>query len=422
MTAAATRIRRMLLGAFVLTLVVGGPAVAAWNATSAGGSGVAKAAKLPTNAAPTLTRLGRDAKVTWPQATFRSLLLGTYSGGGYAIKRGGAAAGAGCNGLQGTGSTPSPSCTEVGLATGTYAYSVQTQLAGWLGTTSGTTSLTIPSPTLTFSPSTWTAPGNALNGSIDGFLDAAALTYRLDNAATGPVLTATLATFPTAPATAATTNVSVGCAPGTGSAHTVYAKSGADQAAGAFTFDFSTILCPTVLTSAVVGTTAGTAQAADTIDITFSQAVLPTTICSTLTAGGSTSTTGNLIVTIVDGGTGVNDTLTIAAPPGPATKGVCGATPATVGTVNFGTLDLGSANYATSGNVTFSGTTAANVSKLSLNGTATTLTITLGAAAGATAGLAPVGAIAKYTPDAAIRSMVGTLVVQGYMTSADRLL
>jgi hypothetical protein len=411
----------------LLVLVTAAPALAAWEAASAGATGVTAAETLPAGAAPTaLSRSGRNVDVTWPQVAFRGQLLGTYPQGGYSLDRNGAPAGGTCPATLTPGSLSSSTCRESGLAPGTYAYSVTPQLSGWRGAPSSTMSITVPAPSLTFSPTALTGPGGTLQGTLDAFLDGAALTYRLGNALTGAVLAGSRTTFPTPPSTDRTTSVPVGCGPVPGSSHTVHATSGLEQAAGTFTFDFSTVLCPSALTS-TPGLTARRAEAADTLAITFSRAVNPATICSSLTAPGVTP--GSLVATVVDGGS-ANDTLTVTAPaPTTAAEQACGSKAgvsvclplvscllAEAGTVNLGTFDLGSRDYATGGNVVFgTGTT------LALDATGTVLTLTLGTRSGATNGTAAVASIATFTPAPAIRSSVGALAPSGYQRSGAAL-
>lgn len=414
-------------GAVVATalalLVTGGPAFAAWTAGSSGASGYTKADSLPAGSAPTaVTRLGRDVDVTWSQVLFRGQPLGSYSTGRYTMERNGTVTAGTCTPPLSPGAVLLNTCRETGLAPGSYAYRVTPQLANWSGVVSSPTNVVIPAPTLTFSPATLSAPGASLLGTVDAFLDGAALTYRLDNATSGAVLAGTLTTFPTAPATAQATSVPIGCGPATGSSHNVHLAGSGEQAAGEFSYDFSTVLCPSSLTS-TAGSTAGQAQATDTLGITFSRAVNGGSICAGLAAGGTTP--GSLLATIVDGGA-ENDTLTVTAPkPSSTANEACGSVaPVCVlvcllgsdGTVNLGTVNLGSTGYATSGNVTFGTGT-----RLALDAAGKVVTLTLGTKSGATNGTAPPGSIAMYTPSPTITSASGSLPAQGHMTSGDRV-
>ncbi len=412
-----------VVAAAVALLVTAGPALAAWTAGSSGATGYTKADSLPAGNAPTaVTRLGRDVDVTWSQALLRGQPLGSYATGRYSMDRNGTAATGTCAAPLEPGSVLVNTCRETGLAPGSYAYRVTPQLASWSGAASSTTNVVIPAPTLTFSPATLTAPGALLLGTVDAFLDGATLTYRLENATSGAVLAGTLTAFPTAPATAPATSVPIGCGPATGSPHDVYLSGSGEQAIGSFSYDFSTVLCPSSMTS-TAGSTAGQAQATDTLVITFSRTVSGGSICSGLAAGGTTP--GSLRATIVDGGTG-NDTLVVTAPePSSVANEACGSVaPVCVlvcllgadGTVNLGTFDLGSTEYAKSGNVTFgTGTT------LALDAAGTVVTLKLGTKGGATNGTALTGSIAKYTPSTGILSASGSLPAQGHMTSGDRV-
>lgn len=407
----------------VALLITGGPALAAWNAGSSGATGYTQADSLPAGSAPTaVTRLGRDVDVTWPQVLFRGQPLGSYSTGRYTMERNGTAAAGTCTAPLSPGGVVLNTCRETGLAPGSYAYRVTPQLASWSGAASSPTNVVIPAPTLTFSPATLSAPGDSLIGTVDAFLDGAALTYRLENATSGAVLAGTLATFPTAPATAQATSVPIGYGPATGSPHDVYLSGGGEQTVGSFSYDFSTVLCPSALTS-TVGSAAGQAQAADTLVIAFSRAVNGGSICSGLSAGSITP--GSLRATIRDGGTG-NDTLEVTAPePSSGANEACGSVaPVCVlacllgsdGVVNLGTFNLGSTEYATSGNVTFGTGTS-----LALDTAGKVVTLKLGTKGGATNGTAPSGSITTYTPSRTITSASGSLPAQGHMTSGDRV-
>lgn len=205
----------------------------------------------------------------------------------------------------------------------------------------------------------------------------------------------------------------------------MYVLSGLEQAAGAFTFDFSTVLCPSTLGS-TPGVTAGHAETADALTVTFSRAVNGSTICSSLTTTPGT-TPGSLLATIVDGGS-ANDTLTVTAPaPATAADEACGSKAGVclplvpcvlpqAGTVTLGSVDLGSTAYATGGDVTFGTGTS-----LGVDATGTLLTLTLGIKGGATNGTAPVGSVARYTPASGIKSAVGSLSASGFQRSGSRL-
>lgn len=415
---------RTLLGTVLVVVVSAGPAVAAWDATSSGAVAVTASDSLPSGAAPTsLTRLGRNVDVAWSQVDFRGQPLGSHSGGHYALTRSGAATGGTCAGALTPGSTASSTCRDSGLAPGTYAYAVTPRLSGWAGAASSGVSITVPNPRLSFASPSWSA-GSPLEGALDAFLDGAPLTYRLGDAAAGPVLQGTLTTFPTAPSAPASTSVSVGCGPSTGTSHVVHVISGGESASAAFTADFGSVLCPSSLASSP-GVTAGLAEATDTFSITFSRAIDGSSVCSSLATGGTTP--GSLRATVVDGGAG-NDTLVVEAPaPATAVDEACGSkagvclplVPCVLpadGTVRLGTVDLGSTGYAVGGSVVFDTGTS-----LALDGTGTVLTLTLGASTSTTTGTASSGSVTRYVPDAGITSASGGLSASGYQTSGDRL-
>jgi hypothetical protein len=153
------------------------------------------------------------------------------------------------------------------------------------------------------------------------------------------------------------------------------------------------------------GGTAGKAEQGDRIVATYSQTLRVSSICSTWSGDFTDqSLTGlsDVTVTITNGGAG-NDTLTV-------TSASC--------TLHFGSINLGSAGYATVGNMTFSGSTVATRSTVAWAVATRTLTITLGQKAGTgTAGTVATSA-AIYTPDSAIRNGFGTAITGTFTTGA----
>ncbi|HET6171779.1 MAG TPA: Ig-like domain-containing protein, partial [Gaiellales bacterium] len=149
--------------------------------------------------------------------------------------------------------------------------------------------------------------------------------------------------------------------------------------------------------------TAGKAEQGDRIVATFSETLRVSTMCSTWSGDFSDQTLaalGDVTVSVADGGV-ANDTLTV-------TSASCA--------FHFGTINLGSASYATGGNVTFSGSTTADKSTIAWNATTRTLTITLGHSAGTGTAGTVAGSAATYTPDAAIKNGFGTAITGTFNT------
>jgi hypothetical protein len=183
-----------------------------------------------------------------------------------------------------------------------------------------------------------------------------------------------------------------------------------DKAGNTFTSAIAPVeiqnAAPTVTAVTLVngGSTIGKVEPGDQIVVTFSQTLSVSSLCSTWSGNltnQSLSTAGDVTVTLTDGGA-ANDTMTLSS-------ATC--------TFHFGTLNLGATGYVTGGSRTFSGFTGATASTIAWNAGARTLTVTLGAPAGS----GTLGAIgtsaASYTPDGALKNVIGAAVTGGFTTS-----
>lgn len=145
------------------------------------------------------------------------------------------------------------------------------------------------------------------------------------------------------------------------------------------------------------GGNAGRIDAGDTIAVDFSRAIRPKSVCSSLSdTSSSTQTFGNAIsnngltLTLKDNATApatTNDQITLSAG-----SNACG------GSVNFGTLDLGSPNWTTQSR-NYNGANT-NGTFITLNGAHTQLVVTLGSGATTpptTGGNPPPAAISSAT-------------------------
>jgi hypothetical protein len=75
------------LAVLLVVLAVPAPAFAYWHSGGGLGSGAAIVATMPAGPRPAASAAGRSVTVSWTQSVFLSSLLGTYDGGGYALKR-----------------------------------------------------------------------------------------------------------------------------------------------------------------------------------------------------------------------------------------------------------------------------------------------------------------------------------------------
>ena len=212
----------MLTGvAIVASLVVATPGIAqaAWNAP-ASVRGYAKAVSVPQGNTPAGAVSGRDVAVSWAVSRFPD----NTPVAGYTVRRFNASTGipqtilASC-----TGTIATLTCTEFGVAPGTWKYAVTPKHALWTGPESAqSATVTVGSPSLTLSTTTLSALPTTSGGSIANFLDGEAVIYRLDNATTGTVLAGSITPSPVPIGGTAAVSVTIPLATPLG-AHTVFA-------------------------------------------------------------------------------------------------------------------------------------------------------------------------------------------------------
>ena len=125
-------VRRMLTGvAIVASLVVATPGIAqaAWTA-AATSKGYAKAVSVPQGNTPTTSVNGRDVTVSWAVARFPN----TTPVAGYTVRRFDSSTGVPQTVLAScTGTIATLTCTEFGVAPGTWKYAVTPKQALWTG-------------------------------------------------------------------------------------------------------------------------------------------------------------------------------------------------------------------------------------------------------------------------------------------------
>lgn len=113
------------------------PADGRWRAGGAG-SGIGIVALMPAGATPAAAVSAQSVTVTWTQSTFLGTRLGSFTGGGYLIKRyaqgssTGVTPGAGCNSVV-AGTTATLQCVEGAVPYGTWQYTVSPVLNTFTG-------------------------------------------------------------------------------------------------------------------------------------------------------------------------------------------------------------------------------------------------------------------------------------------------
>lgn len=380
-------------------LVTAPPASADWNVPS-NGSSHSKALNMPAGEMASASATGRNVTVSWPQS---SLANGSKVRD-YRVTRYDSMTGASSPTLSSCEGTVSAlRCTENGVPPGTWRYAVAPLQGNWTGAEGAQSApIVMETPELSFSsPTNLTALPSTLNGHISGFMTGQSVTFRLDNATTGTVLSGTVASAPIRNDGQSDVAITIpsGIPNGT---HTVYAVGSQGDVAQADVVVNVPQFTPTnlALNNASTGTT-GLLQRGDSVVITYSDLIDVSSMCSTWTGNGSNQTIsgGNVLrVSISNNAVSGNDSLTVVA------VGACG------NDFNFGTINLGHSGFVT-GDTLFSGSSASERSTTAWNPGTRQLTISLGAKS---AGPNPVrvnsSVTSTYTPDAAIRSSSGAVI------------
>src|SRR5260221_14352866 len=198
------------------------------NAFTTNSLGLSSGAVNAEGALSTPTVSGRDVTVSWPADTLTGGTPTTY----YVLRDNSGAAGT-CSGVL---SSSTLSCTDTAVPTGTHSYTVVPTYLMWTGPSASVTSPAVGTPSLSLLPtSTTTLPKNT-TGTVSNFADNETITFRLDDAITGTVLTTSPSTVSTgASGGAASPTITVPANIADGS-HTIYAVGSlGDQASATFT-------------------------------------------------------------------------------------------------------------------------------------------------------------------------------------------
>ena len=382
-------------GLITVVLLVTAPlASAKWMVPSTA-AGLSKALKMPAGGTTSASVSGRNVTVSWPQ---RSLPDGTNIQD-YKVTR---------YNTSGVASTPLSSCsgvvsaltcTESAVPPGTWRYSVAPRKGNWTGTEGlQSTNVVVAPPALSFSSSTnLTSMPASLDGQITGFISDQSVTFRLDNATTGTVLSGTVDESPIPGDGQSTIHVTIPVGTSNGT-HTVFAVGSQGDVAQA---SISVNLPPFTPTSLIYDNNgfAGLIEKGESLQVTYSSAFDVTTVCSTWSGNASSQV-------LQDGGHSVrvhinnnaasgNDSLTVSV------VGQCGDD------FHFGSINLGHSGFVTA-DTTFSGSSAADRSRVNWAPGTKQLTVTLGARS---SGPAPVrinqSVTSVYTPDPALRATSG---------------
>jgi hypothetical protein len=288
-----------IVASFVITAP--GVAQAAWN-TSAAAPGYAKAVSIPQGNTPSGVVGGRNVAVSWAVTRFPD----NTPVAGYTVRRFDASTGLSQTVLAScTGTIVALTCTEFGVAPGSWRYSVSPGQGLWTGAQSvQSASVTVGSPSLTLSTTTLSALPTTSGGSVANFLDSESVTFRLDNATSGTVLAGSTTPSPVPTGGSATVSVTIPAGTSRG-AHTVFAVGslGSTASAGITIVDTTPPTVSAAVIAKTAGGTPGFVRQGGTYYIYANATDTGSTASgiSTVTANVTTVTTGQTAVALVAG-------------------------------------------------------------------------------------------------------------------------
>ncbi len=383
------RLSRSIVITFVVAALacVGPAALAAWN-KSGNGQGEAKATSMPSGSTLSVSVSNRNVSVSWTAVT----MPGGIPVDGYKVFRydlGGTAfpVTGGC-----TGTVAGLTCTETAMAPGGWRYAVAPVYRLWQGAEgprSATATILAPVFNLTGSTNITSFPAT-LNGTVDNYIPGQTLTMRLDNPTTGQVLTASVTPNSIPAGGTASFQVTVPNTVINGSQTLFAIGSAGDQTSGGFSVAVP-LFTPTSLALTNGSTQTGRMQEGDSIQVIYSQPLAVASVCGGTSDDTQTLTMPGVVELVNDAGTSGHDLITVDAP-------TC------TGGLRFGSISLGSTNFATAAHqfgavITY---TPAN----------RTITIVLGArnSGGPQPAKVDASVTASYAPDPAIKDTTGLLI------------
>jgi hypothetical protein len=222
---------RRVATALVLLTALGAPDAsrAAWQSPGTGGQ-FARAITLGSGAQPSGSVTGRSVTVSWSATA----LPGGASVSGYTIRRYSTGGTLQSIGSACSGTVSATSCTEASVPPGTWRYSVQPRHGNWIGTEGAqSTTVTVAGPGVSIvsgSPASFLPA--TVSASLSGYAPGQTLTYRLDNATSGTLLSASTAPSPIPANGSATATVTIPAGTAGGS-HTLYAIGSSGDVASA---------------------------------------------------------------------------------------------------------------------------------------------------------------------------------------------
>ena len=401
------RSRVAVIVAGVALLSWAGPGASAfWTAVSNGGSAASAADAVAAGATPSASVSAGNVTLAWnASATLAGRPVSGYTVARYASASGGTKVPAGgtCAGTV----TGGLGCTDQGVPTGTWHYTVTPVLAQWKGTESargaGAAVDTTPPAAPAVSAPAYVHLGNVAAVPVSGTTEAgASIALAITDAGAAHTVNKTVTANGSGAWNAAVDLSSLN--PGTVTYRAVATDTAGNQgnpATPGTATSVKDVAAPTVsnvtlANSGVQGSKGGKIEPKDTVTILFSEELDASTICSTWAPGASGTLTLNgdnqVTVTISSGNVLSVDVASSACP-----------------TSRIGAVTL-NGNYYGSGPLTYKGTVD-DASTVSWNGSTRTLTITLGAEATGSATKGTVqAAVPSYTPSGGMRDLAGNAV------------
>ncbi len=246
---------RLLIAGSIAALVilVPGVALAAWTEQGSG-TGAVTANSMPTGATPSVSVTGRNVTVSWTASAIGGVSVAGYTAARYD---------AGTSALQTIGASCSGTiaaltCTESAVPPGSWKYAVTPRQGLWVGT-EGTKSstATVASSSLAWtSSSTITSLPATLTGTLASYATGETVTFRLDDASSGTVLTSSISptSVPASGSVSFSATIPAGVLNGS---HTVYAVGSlGTQTSGGITVSIPDTTPPTV-SAAVINKSTG---------------------------------------------------------------------------------------------------------------------------------------------------------------------
>lgn len=398
-----SRVAVIVAGAALLSWA--GPGASAfWTASSNGGTAAAAADAVAAGATPSTSVSAGNVTLAWnASATLAGRPVSGYTVARYASASGGTKVPVG--GTCAATSIAGLGCTDQGVPTGTWYYTVTPVLAQWTGTESARSAGAAVDTTPPGAPGISVPPfvntGNVSAVPVSGTTEpgaSIALTVTDAGAAHTVPKTVTANGSGAWNATVDLSSLNTGTVTYRAVATDTAGNQGNPATPGTAT-SVKDVTAPTVTAvaladSAGLGKDDGMMEPKDTATVTFSEALDASTICSDWAAGASGTLKGNNDVTVTISSRNV---LTVAV-----NSSACPTS--RIGTVGLG---AGTAYGPATGTVTYKGN-GSNASTVSWDASTKKLTITLGAlASGTPNGTEQVAAAPSYSPSDGIKDIAG---------------